>query len=59
MQLRARDLMQTKVVSVNPRLSLPELEQRFLEDGVSGYPVLEKDRQGTWRGHVTVEMQPR
>ncbi len=44
MLLTARDLMQTNLVSVPPTLTLPQLEERFLEDGVSGYPVLEKDR---------------
>lgn len=43
MNLTARDLMQTDMKTVSPDLPLPELEQRFLEDRVGGYPVLEGD----------------
>lgn len=44
MPLTARDLMQTNLISVPPNLSLPELEERFIEDRRSGYPVLESGR---------------
>lgn len=39
--LNVRDLMQVKVHSVPPDMSLPELQREFLEKEVSGFPVVE------------------
>jgi len=44
MAVCARDLMQTKVRSVGPEVSIPELERAFLEAGVTGFPVVEDGR---------------
>jgi len=44
MGLRASDLMQTKLHTVHPDLSLPDLERAFLEARVTGFPVVENDR---------------
>jgi CBS domain-containing protein len=39
--LRARDVMQTQVVTVSPSLSLAELELVLEREGVSGVPVVD------------------
>ena len=41
MTLLARDLMQTSVHVVSPRMTLPELERELIARGVSGFPVVE------------------
>jgi CBS domain-containing protein len=44
MVLCARDVMQSKVRTVGPDMSLPELERSFLEARVTGFPVVEAGR---------------
>ncbi|MDJ0846830.1 MAG: CBS domain-containing protein [Myxococcota bacterium] len=44
MSWTARDLMKTDVRTVEPSLPLVELERRFLDDRVSGFPVVESGR---------------
>jgi CBS domain-containing protein len=44
MSWTARDLMQTEVRTVTPQTTLVDLERRFLDDRVSGYPVVEDGR---------------
>lgn len=41
MSLRARDIMTTDIISVDPEMKLIELENKFLEEKVSGAPVIE------------------
>jgi CBS domain-containing protein len=41
MSLRARDIMTTKVTTVSPEMSLVDLENKFLEEKISGAPVVE------------------
>ena len=41
MTLLARDLMQTSVHVVSPRMTLPELERELIARRVSGFPVVE------------------
>lgn len=38
--MTARDIMKTELLCVEPELSLPELERKFLEDHVGGFPVV-------------------
>jgi CBS domain-containing protein len=40
----ASDVMQTDVRTVGPELSLAELDRAFLEDRVSGFPVVQEGR---------------
>jgi CBS domain-containing protein len=40
-KLNARDLMQIRVHSVSPDMSLSELEREFINQRVSGFPVVE------------------
>ena len=42
--LRVRDIMNTNPKSVKPGLSLPDLERRFLEEGITGFPVVDAGR---------------
>lgn len=42
MPLTARDIMTTEVHCVDPDLDLPDLERRFVEHGVSGFPVISR-----------------
>lgn len=44
MALCARNLMQPKVHSVDPEMSLADLERAFLEAHVTGFPVVDGDR---------------
>jgi CBS domain-containing protein len=44
MALCAEDVMQSKVRTVSPGMSLPDLERLFLETRVNGFPVVEKGR---------------
>lgn len=44
MSLSARDVMQTGVRVVRADLTLPELERRFLDERVSGFPVVDGGR---------------
>ncbi len=39
--LTVRDIMNTNPKSVAPGMSLPDLERRFLEDGITGFPVVD------------------
>jgi CBS domain-containing protein len=39
-KLRARDLMQTDVISVNPEAALLEVHRLFVEEEINGAPVL-------------------
>jgi CBS domain-containing protein len=41
MDLLAKDMMTKAVVTVRPDMSLAELERRFIDDQVAGYPVIE------------------
>ena len=41
MSLLARDLMQTRVHVVSPRITLPELERELIARGVKGFPVVD------------------
>lgn len=40
MALTARDVMRSEVQSVDPEMTLPELERAFMEKGMSGFPVV-------------------
>ena len=42
MDLLIREVMQRNVQTVSPHVSLPELEDAFLGQGVSGFPVVDK-----------------
>lgn len=44
MTIFARDVMQTRVRTVGPKLPLVELERAFLEARVSGFPVVEGEQ---------------
>ncbi|MGH0034970.1 MAG: CBS domain-containing protein [Myxococcota bacterium] len=44
MGLCTRDIMRTGVRSVRPELGLPELEEEFVKERVTGFPVIEGDR---------------
>lgn len=48
--MRARDVMQTQVATVAPEMTLVDLERRFLERRVTGFPVV---RQGRLVGIVS------
>ena len=50
MKVFAKDVMQDNVKSVWSGLSLADLERRFVDDNVSGFPVVDN---GTIRGVVT------
>ncbi len=41
MSLRARDIMTTEIITVSPEMSLVDLETKFLEEKISGAPVVE------------------
>ena len=51
MKVFAKDVMQKDVKTVRPDLSMADLEHRIVDDGVSGFPVVEAD--GTVRGVVS------
>lgn len=51
MTRRARDIMQTDVISVSPDASLFEVHRLFLEEEIGGAPVV--DEEGTVRGVIT------
>jgi len=51
MKVLAKDIMQQQVKTVRPELPLPDLEKRFVDDGVSGFPVV--DQQQNVLGVVT------
>ena len=44
MGLRVRDVMARGVRCVRPELSLPELEEEFVKERVTGFPVVDGDR---------------
>jgi CBS domain-containing protein len=44
MSLRARDIMQTRVLSVSPDMPIPELVDFLISHRVSGVPVMEKGK---------------
>jgi len=44
MGLCAKDVMQSKVPTVSPDTTLPELERIFLETRVNGFPVVDRGR---------------
>ena len=44
MSLTAGKLMQAKVHTVTEKMSLPDLERAFLEEGVTGFPVVDGGR---------------
>lgn len=44
MPLRARDIMQTHVLSVSPDMAIPELVDYLISHRVSGVPVIEKGK---------------
>jgi CBS domain-containing protein len=48
---RARDLMETRMVSVGPDTPLPDVHRLFVEEEISGAPVVSDD--GTLLGVVT------
>jgi CBS domain-containing protein len=50
MELCAKDMMTKGVVTVGPDVPLAELERRFIDDKVAGYPVIE---DGTLVGVVS------
>ena len=41
MTLKARDAMNTDIETIRSDASLPELERKLIQDGVSGYPVVD------------------
>jgi CBS domain-containing protein len=44
MSLRARDIMTTEIITVSPEMKLIDLENKFLEEKISGAPVVEDGR---------------
>ena len=44
MILKVRDIMSASPKTVESRMSLPDLERRFLEDQISGFPVVDANR---------------
>lgn len=44
MSLTVADVMRTKLRTVGPGMSLPDLERAFLDERVSGFPVVENER---------------
>jgi len=42
--LSAKDVMQSKVPTVTPETTLPELERIFLETRINGFPVVDRGR---------------
>lgn len=50
MDLLAEDVMRRKVVTVRPDTSLPDLERRFIDEKLTGFPVVDGD---TLRGVVS------
>ncbi len=44
MTIFVKDIMQTEVKVVSPRLSLLELERRFADEKVSGFPVVDEGK---------------
>jgi CBS domain-containing protein len=42
MQARARDVMQTAVITVGPEASLVDVQRLFLEEGIGGAPVVDE-----------------
>jgi CBS domain-containing protein len=44
MSLLARDIMKTEVHTVSPAVLLPDLERRFIEHRVGGFPVVERTK---------------
>lgn len=41
MDLIVKDIMQSDVQTIAPRVTLPELEDAFLREGISGFPVVD------------------
>lgn len=52
MKVFAKDVMQKDVKTVRPDLTLADLERRFVDDGLSGFPVV--DANGTVLGVVSI-----
>lgn len=50
MDLVAAEVMNTKVISVRPDLTIPELERRLVDEKVGGFPVVD---EGTLCGVVS------
>ncbi|MBW2288524.1 MAG: CBS domain-containing protein [Deltaproteobacteria bacterium] len=44
MATTARDVMKTEVRTVSPDISLTDLDELFIENRVTGFPVIESDR---------------
>lgn len=51
MKVFAKDIMEKNVKTVRSDLSFPDLERRFVDDDVSGFPVVDSDQ--TIRGVVS------
>lgn len=51
MKVYAKDIMAKNVITVSPELPFPDLERRFANAGVGGFPVIDSDK--TIRGVVS------